>query len=100
MKVLDQHTIASAVRSIAPGYGVVKAYLFGSHARGDADAASDVDLCIEPDDGFTLFSLGGFGSHLEEALGVPVDVVCGDDSFSPRARERYERDRKLIYEKS
>ena len=78
MKVLDQHTIASAVRSIAPGYGVVKAYLFGSHARGDADAASDVDLCIEPDDGFTLFSLGGFGSHLEEALGVPVDVVCAD----------------------
>ena len=94
MKTLDQHTIASAVRSIAPGYGVVKAYLFGS------DAASDVDLCIEPDDGFTLFSLGGFGSHLEEALGVPVDVVCGDDSFYPRARERYERDRKLIYEKS
>ena len=77
MKTLDQHTIASAVRSIAPGYGVVKAYLFGSHARGDADAASDVDLCIEPDDGFTLFSLGGFGSHLEEALGVPVDVSAG-----------------------
>ena len=29
-----------------------------------------------------------------------VDVVCGSDSFYPRARQRYLKDRKLLYAKS
>lgn len=100
MKQLDRQIIAEAVGSYVPRYGIRKAYLFGSHARGDADGASDVDLCIEHGEGFTLFSLGGFGDHLEKAFGVPVDIVCGEDAFYPRARRRYEKDRVLIYEEN
>ena len=47
MKVLDEHTISSAVREAMPLYDVTEAYLFGSYAREEADEDSDVDICIE-----------------------------------------------------
>ena len=96
----SRQTIARAVRAHAAEYGVVRAYLFGSYARGEADDRSDVDICIECDDGFTLFSLGGFCRKLESDLGLAVDVVCGEDSFYPHALDRYRRDKVLLYERS
>ena len=89
MKVLDEHTISSAACEVMPLYDITEAYLFGSYARKEADENSDVDICIECGDSFTLFSLGR-----------SVDVVCGSDSFYPRARQRYLKDRKLLYAKS
>lgn len=83
-----------------PRYDITEAYLFGSYARKEADEDSDVDICIECGDSFTLFSLGGLGVALEKALGRSVDVVCGCDSFYPRAQQRYLKDRKLLYAKS
>lgn len=82
-----------------PLYDITEAYLFGSYARNEADEESDVDICVECGDSFTLFSLGGLGAALERELGRPVDVVCGCDSFYPRARQRYLKDRKLLYAK-
>ena len=38
--------ITTAVRNVAPSYGVEKVVLFGSYARGDAHSRSDVDLYI------------------------------------------------------
>lgn len=100
MKVLDKHIISSVAYEVMPLYDITEAYLFGSYARKEADEDSDVDICIECGDSFTLFSLGGLGVALEEALGRSVDVVCGSDSFYPRAQQRYLKDRKLLYAKS
>ena len=100
MKTIDQKAIAKAVAEAAPRYHVRQAHLFGSYARGEADGASDIDVCIECGSGFTLFSLGGFSKSLEDALGLPVDVVCGEESFYPRALERYRKDKVLLYEAS
>lgn len=99
METLNQHSIAVAVCEMLPQYDVKEAYLFGSHARNEADEKSDVDICIECGESFTLFSLGDIGIALEEALGRPVDVICGSDSFHPCARQRYLEDRRLIYTK-
>lgn len=99
MKTLDEHAISSAVREVMPRYGITEAYLFGSYGRNEADEESDVDICIECGDSFTLFSLGGLVIALEAALGRSVDVVCGSDSFYPRAQQRYLKDRKLLYAK-
>lgn len=92
--------ISDALSRYAKQYKVSKAFLFGSYARNEADAGSDIDLCIEYDDGFDLFMLGGLGKSLEEALQVPVDIVCGENSFYPRAKQRYLQDRVLVYERS
>lgn len=100
MMMLDEHIIASRIREVLSQYDVKEAYLFGSYARNEADEDSDIDICIECGESFTLFSLGGLGLALEKALGRPVDVICGSDSLYPRARQRYLKDRRLLYARS
>ena len=99
MTTTAKHTIGKEVGRVAAAYPIRKAYLFGSCARGEADESSDVDVCIEPERGFTLFMLTGFGKELERALGRRVDVVCGEESFYPHARKRYANEKVLLYEK-
>lgn len=49
--------------------------VFGSVARGDDRADSDVDFLVEFDAGSSLFDLMHISEELEELLGIPVDVV-------------------------
>ena len=49
--------------------------VFGSVARGEAVADSDVDLLVRPGRGASIFDLAGFMAEVEEMLGVSVDVV-------------------------
>lgn len=49
--------------------------VFGSVARGKADAESDVDLLVHPRAEASLFDLAGFMEEIREVLGVDVDVV-------------------------
>lgn len=56
-------------------YGARNIRVFGSVARGDSHAASDVDLLVEMDQGRTLFDLAGFVADVQDLLGVHVDVV-------------------------
>lgn len=56
-------------------YGARNIRVFGSVARGDNHAASDVDLLVEMDQGRTLFDLAGFVADVQDLLGVRVDVV-------------------------
>lgn len=54
---------------------VLRAGVFGSVARGDARADSDVDILVEMGPSASLFDLSGTRLILEEALGCSVDVV-------------------------
>jgi len=55
---------------------VTKISLFGSYAAERATGSSDVDLLVEFDSQFaSIFSLGHLLIDLEQALGVPVDIV-------------------------
>ncbi len=54
-------------------YGVTSLRLFGSVARGDEKADSDVDICVEMTPKLYLFV--ELGLYLEELLGCHVDVV-------------------------
>jgi hypothetical protein len=56
-------------------YGVKKAAVFGSYARGEQKKKSDIDLLVEMEDGRTLFDLGGLKMDLEDLLGKKVDLV-------------------------
>jgi uncharacterized protein len=52
--------------------------IFGSYAREDAKADSDIDIdiLVEFQEDATLFDLCGMGDFLEEKLHHKVDVVC------------------------
>ena len=49
--------------------------VFGSVARGDESATSDIDFLVEFEPGSSLFDLLHLSEELETLLGVPVDVV-------------------------
>jgi predicted nucleotidyltransferase len=49
--------------------------VFGSVARGDDHASSDVDFLVDFEPSRSLVDVAGLILDLEEILGVPVDVV-------------------------
>jgi uncharacterized protein len=78
------------VAEICRRYGVTELSVFGSRARGDADATSDIDLLYTLAPGRHLgFSINRLEDELAEAFGCPVDVV------SKRALHRLIRDEVL-----
>jgi len=80
---------------------VIKAWLFGSFARGEQTKDSDVDILILPDktQHFSLFTLSGMYEDLKELLGCEVDLIT-DGGLMPFARESADRDKILIYERA
>lgn len=76
---------------------MIRVYLFGSRARGDAFPDSDYDFCILTPESYGLFEVGGFYSDLRDALDAEVDVVC-EESLQGEFRREYMRDRILLYE--
>jgi predicted nucleotidyltransferase len=93
------YTIAEIKTKIidpARQYGIQKAYLFGSYARGEAGFGSDIDICIEKGKIRTLFELSGFCQDLEETLGNKVDVVT-TIALSGNFKKQIEKDMILIY---
>lgn len=63
--------------------------IFGSVLHGTDKEGSDIDILVDTLPTTTLFDLGGLQVELEEALGVPVQVVTTDELH------RFFRDRVL-----
>ncbi len=64
---------------LAERYGLAVVGMFGSRARGDAAANSDLDLLAEALRPIGLLELAGAESYLSEVLGLKVDLVARDD---------------------
>lgn len=90
--------IKAIVSGLARQYGVGRIYLFGSYARGSANADSDIDLRIDKG-AIRGFQLGGLAADLEDAFGLSVDLVptgCLDLNFL----KSISADEILLYEAS
>ena len=75
--------------------GVVRLSLFGSVARGDASADSDVDVAaqFDPSARLGVFAIAGIEARLTEILGGrPVDLL-EEPARRPSLRQEIERDR-------
>jgi hypothetical protein len=68
-------------------FGVKSLSLFGSVARNEATAASDVDLLVEFNRPMGYFGLFALQDYLEKLLGCPVDLGT-PDSLKPYIKER------------
>jgi hypothetical protein len=77
----------TAILAIAGRHGVVRVRVFGSFARGDARADSDLDLLIDAGPSTPAWFPGGLVADLEEELGRRVDVA-EESALHPRIRDR------------
>ena len=79
---------------------VVKAWLFGSYARGEQTPESDIDILVQYDDKarISLLTISHMMGELERNTGRRVDLI-EDGCLLPFAVESANRDKKLIYER-
>jgi uncharacterized protein len=78
--------------------GATSLYLFGSVADDTADTSSDLDLFVDYDlaGRFNAFDLVGIKLHLEDALGVDVDVTTRD-GLHPMLRSTIEQSAVRVF---
>jgi predicted nucleotidyltransferase len=83
------------LRNFAPAIqamGATSLYLFGSTARDEPRAESDLDLFVDYDPAgrFNAFDLIGIKQFLEDELHSPVDITTRD-GLHPMLREDIEK---------
>ena len=78
-------------------YGVTRASVFGSIARGNARPDSDVDMIVSLEKPLGLFKFYAMNDQLEELLGRKVDLMT-PKSINPHLARRVAGDLKVIYE--
>ena len=78
---------------------VLKAWIFGSFARGEETPLSDVDILVILDHSQPIgLKFFGMWDDLEKLLDRSVDFV-EEGTLADFARESFERDKILIYER-
>ncbi len=86
---LRQHR--KAVLACAARHGATNVRVFGSVARGEDQANSDLDLVVDLAPRTGLFALGALKRELTEIVGTSVDVAPSD-SLRPEVKSEVERD--------
>ena len=89
--------IKAIVEPIAKSYGVQRVFLFGSYARGEATASSDLDFRIDKGKLRGLFALGGLYTDLAECFGKELDVLT-TGSLEPEFLNMIANEEILVYE--
>ena len=74
---MDLQAKRDDILRIAAKHGARNLRVFGSVARGDDRAQSDVDLLVDMDPDRSLLDVVGLGQDLEELLDRRVDVLTG-----------------------
>jgi predicted nucleotidyltransferase len=79
------------IDAILRRYGVVNVSVFGSFARDEATANSDLDLLVTYKPGTNLFDVMSLQDELEQTLGRKVDLVS-QKYLSKRLAKRITKD--------
>ncbi|WP_456411383.1 nucleotidyltransferase family protein [Oceanithermus sp.] len=90
-KVNYRQELREQLPELRARYGVRRLFLFGSRARGDAHAGSDLDLLVEFERVPTLLDLVRLEQELADDLGIRVQVIT-PGAIKPLLRPAMERD--------
>ena len=97
---MDKQQVQKIVAAYFANQPVLKAWLFGSFARGEETPLSDVDILVVLDRSKPIgLKFFGMWNDLEELLDRKVDLVT-ERSLAPFAVESANRDKILIYERA
>jgi predicted nucleotidyltransferase len=90
--LVDRSEIISTLSEAISQYNLIhKAWIFGSFARGDHHALSDIDVVVEADDRLSLMSLFGIQEQLSSLLGQKIDIGFMK-TLKPEIRKAIESD--------
>lgn len=76
-----------AIVAVAAAFGGTDVWVFGSVARGEAGAASDLDLLVDLPPRTGIIALGTIAREVERLVGVRTDVVP-TAALRPEVRDR------------
>ena len=103
--MINEDTIASVTRTIVERFHPRRIVLFGSHARGDADQDSDLDLFIEmetarrpPERAIEISSAFGLHPWPMDILVYTPEEVRRLKAIHGTLLEEIEREGKVLYE--
>ncbi|MBX3576877.1 MAG: nucleotidyltransferase domain-containing protein [Rhizobiaceae bacterium] len=93
MKLADVIAVLKDAEPVLRPRGVTHAAVFGSVARGEERADSDIDIAVELDDSkvLTIYDYVGVKHAVEDLFEGRADVV-NRAGLKPYIRERVERD--------
>lgn len=95
--------LINIIRAYFATQPVLKAWLFGSYARGEQTPDSDVDILVVFDEEngrkVSLLRHIGIALGLEDLLGKKVDLIT-EGTLLPFAKETADKDKVLIYERA
>ena len=79
---------------------IEKAWIFGSYARAEEDARSDIDILVNfiPDEKVTLFKYVHIVNDLQTLTGKKIDLV-ENGQLKKFAERSVEKEKVLIYER-
>ena len=72
--ILSLYDIRSCIKPIAEKYHIREVYVFGSYARNEAVAESDIDLVVCGGEGFKPTSIFAFAEELRQLTNKDIDV--------------------------
>lgn len=98
-RILTIEEIKLKITPVLIKHGVVKSAIFGSVARGEATAKSDVDILIDfkKNNNKTLFDMVHIQDDLQAVLNKKVDVLTSG-AIRPTIRKYIEDDIIEIYD--
>ena len=97
---MTTETLTQTIAEYFKTQPVLKAWIFGSCARGEETSDSDVDILVEFDHHtpIGLFWYARMHRELQESLGRKVDLV-EEGTLLPFAIPSANRDKRLVYER-
>lgn len=97
----DRISLITKIQSVLATQPIERAWLFGSFARGEERADSDVDLLVDytDSDNLSLLDLARISNSIEKSAQREVDLV-ENGYLIPQAIEHVEQDKILVYERT